>query len=103
PPGASTSQARGIKLEGVIVGSYDTDSGAFGFIDNHGHYTTLSDPNGVVTSATGINAFGTVIGDYGVTTGFSAAFVYDHGTYTTIEIDGAHNTMPRTSTTLASL
>jgi hypothetical protein len=31
PPGATTSQALGINLEGVIVDSYNTDSDAFGF------------------------------------------------------------------------
>ena len=83
PPDASTSDALGINMHGVIVGQYYANGG-HGFIDDHGVYKTLDVPGATVTEAVGINNKGAVIGNSFSTTNPGSGFVYDHGTYTNI-------------------
>ncbi len=58
-----------------------------GFIYDHGSYTTISVPSssGEVTSATGINDLGQVVGYYRDSTNAYRGFIYSNGVYTTID------------------
>ena len=90
PAGATTSQALGINLEGVTVGSYNTDNEAFGFIEDHGRCTTLSDPNGAVVGA--------------YTSGASGhGFIDINATFTDIDVPGPGRTIPLAVNALARL
>ena len=91
PPGAASAQALGIDPDGVIVGSYATKDAGYGFIDDHGQYTTLGGP-GVATVAFGINASGVAVGESSLSNGTSVGFIYDDGTTTQIFLEDAHNT-----------
>jgi probable HAF family extracellular repeat protein len=56
-----------INNTGQIVDYYNDGSGQHGFLYNHGSFTTLDNPLGVGTSLTGINDYGQIVGNYGIT------------------------------------
>jgi probable HAF family extracellular repeat protein len=96
PPGAANQpgpsfttnldQAAAINTSGQIVGGY-TDAGGVthGYLLSHGHYTTLDDPDGVFTFATGINDSGQIVGFYFDAAGVEHGFLLNHGQYTTLD------------------
>ena len=59
---------------------------------NGGTYTTISFPNSVSTTATGINQLGQVVGYCVDAAGNDDGFLYNNGTYTTIDVPGAQFT-----------
>ena len=89
PSGANT-QASAINSAGQIIGSYQDVSGKTqSFIDDNGTFKTISypgEPSGSVTTLTGINANGQVVGTTSVPGEAIAtvSFVYDdrNGSYT---------------------
>jgi len=77
------TSADGINDKGQIVGYYGNDSGAHGFLYNHGHYVTLNDLHGTKgTFANGINDNGQIVGYYLDSNGVEHGFIYDRLTHT---------------------
>jgi probable HAF family extracellular repeat protein len=93
PSAHSTTQPLGINDPGQVVGIFDLPiifSTYYGFLYSGGSYTTLSDPsstapNGSGTFASGINAFGQIVGYYRGRTGNNEGFLYSGGTWTTLD------------------
>jgi hypothetical protein len=78
-PGASDTFVSEINNQGVMVGQYQDKKGALhGYILNGKKLTTLDDPNGTNTGATGINFNGAiaVVGSYMNSSGSSVGFRY---------------------------
>jgi probable HAF family extracellular repeat protein len=99
PMKGSASTAYGINDKGVIVGGWCQNSntcpqGLFnpashGFINDHGHYTTLDFPNAQGTSLRAVNDAGTIVGYYVINNTGPHSFVYQDGAFTTIDFPGA--------------
>jgi autotransporter passenger strand-loop-strand repeat protein/probable HAF family extracellular repeat protein len=90
PLATSGTLAWGINGSGEVVGTFisggnGTLSGASGFLDSKGVYTTIFDSSGVSTLAFGINDAGQIVRDYVDSSGGLHGFLYSDGTYTTIE------------------
>jgi len=84
--------ASGINGSGAIVGSYSTNSGTYGFLDQNGLFTTISDPNATQgTIAYGINGSGDIIGSYSTNSG-TYGFLDQNGLFTTITVTGNYLT-----------
>lgn len=74
-----------INATGTVAGYYATTSGSVGFIESDGTFTTIIDPNAVVsTEISAINATGTIAGTY-IGTAYENGFIESNGTYTTID------------------
>ena len=74
-PGSTASFARGINLEGDIVGCYVASGVTHGFLLHQGGFITIDPPGSTLTVAFGINPQGEIIGWYvasGVMHGFLA-------------------------------
>jgi uncharacterized membrane protein len=99
-PGASPDNAAfvfDINNTGQVVGYYNTlwpdPAGTFGFLYDHGVFTTLHHPDATQgTLALGINDAMQVVGHYSDSLYRSHGFVYDHGVYTTIDRPGSLST-----------
>jgi hypothetical protein len=105
-PGSTYNQAFGINDSNTVVGV--TDAG--GFVYSGGSFTILTGPAGSLgSSATGISNGGTVVGSYytttltdpdgNVTPGPQSGFVYQGGTYTSLNAPGAYDTFLRAIST----
>jgi len=71
----------------AVAGTYSNSYGNFGFIDNHGVYTTISDPLGVGYTTVNGWAGAYLVGEYVDAANYSHGFIYDDttNTYTTID------------------
>jgi probable HAF family extracellular repeat protein len=98
-PGSSSvfwTQASGINASGQIVGSFDLH----GFLLDQGSYTILDPPSAIPNEAiggdqaTGINASGQIVGVYDANDVYGPlhGFLYDQGSYTTLDVPGASRT-----------
>jgi len=90
-PDSYFTQAFGINARGQIVGSmaFPGVGGDSGFVYSRGIFTPLNDPasnsgGDLVTIALGINNAGQIVGLF--TDGEYRGFVYDDGTFTTIDL-----------------
>ncbi|HKS72213.1 MAG TPA: hypothetical protein VJQ82_03390 [Terriglobales bacterium] len=92
-PGAySTLGVFDINNNGVMVGGYFQTSvgNSMGFVDDHGTFTTVNEPNGNYTVVSGINDLGQMVGYYyAKSNGQSNGFYYDGTTFTTIDPPGS--------------
>jgi hypothetical protein len=85
----------GLNNFGQIVGSYGISaSGGYkhGFLDSHGVFTTIDDPNAGAagyTLASGINDWGQIVGTYCDSAGACHGFLDTYGHFTTIDAPGA--------------
>ena len=61
-PSALMTQPNGINLAGLIVGSYEDDAGAHGFLLQNGTFTTIDYPGAQYSQAQGINDNGQIVG-----------------------------------------
>ena len=99
-PGAYFTEAFGINNAGEIVGSmsFPGVGGTSGFLYSRGTFTAINNPNSsspppnpgdnLVTVATGINDRGQIVGFF-TDVGAYRGFVYERGSFTTIEPPGA--------------
>ena len=91
-PGAYATQAFGINSAGEIVGSmaFPSVGGDSAFLYSHGTFSVINNPNSSspvgspVTVGIGINNSGQIVGIF-TDLGAYRGFVYDKGTYTTLE------------------
>lgn len=92
-PGAySTNGVWDINNNGVMVGSFLATQGSpsSGFVDDHGTFTTINEPNGYDTVVAGINDLNQMVGFYYANSnGQQTGFYYDGTTFTTISPPGA--------------
>ncbi len=92
------TNATAINNLGDVAGGYfDNNFVSHGFLFSHGAYVTLDDPNagtagllqgvfpGQGTIASGINDFGQIVGTYTDANNVSHGFLYNHGTFTTLD------------------
>jgi hypothetical protein len=63
-PGASLTMPFDVNNSGVIVGRYDDQNGAHGFVLNQGVVTTVDFPGAALTDGNAINDSGLIVGDY---------------------------------------
>jgi uncharacterized membrane protein len=64
-PGATSTEASGINLEGEIVGSFaDSSFITHGFLLDRGNFTAIDVPGSSVTEAAGINPRGDIVGTF---------------------------------------
>ncbi|HEY6945583.1 MAG TPA: hypothetical protein VI431_10630 [Candidatus Acidoferrum sp.] len=97
-PGAVETGAAGINNLGQIVGGYALPDGSrHGFLYSGGVFTTIDDPNDLISSeALGINNSGQIVGAYlldspeeGHTFEGAHAFIYNAGVFTTLDYPAA--------------
>jgi uncharacterized membrane protein len=96
PAHSTDNEVSGVNNAGAVVGVYNELSGPFpgspflsqnGYLYYNGSYTTLTDPLGTYTSASGINDAGQIVGWYLDSSGaFASGFVYTDGVYTTLSV-----------------
>ena len=66
PPGAISSQARGINARGDVVGEYrSADNKRHAYLYRKGVFTTIDLPGALSTAARAVNARGDIVGFYG--------------------------------------
>lgn len=111
PPGNKGSYVGGINRRGAAVGGFcpngcNPNTGQHGFLHDHGVYTQIDYPSGVMgstTTAFGINDQGQIVGGYCLPPSnvcptnvvFSPAnhgFLDDHGVFTQLDYPGAQYT-----------
>ena len=94
PFGSTDNHAYGVNDSGAVVGVYNEFStpapstsqlSQNGYLYDNGSYTTIADPLGNSTSATGINDAGQIVGFYTGTSG-TFGFVYTDGVYSTLSV-----------------
>ncbi len=81
-----------ITLFSFVLAAYGVPSATLSYV-----FTTIDDPAadtvlGERTEATGINASGQIVGNFGENP--RHGFLYSHGVFTTFDVPGAHNTLP---------
>jgi probable HAF family extracellular repeat protein len=94
PPGSYFSDASGINDAGQIVGLYNVSQTGFskGFLLTSGTYSDIVPPGASFNiQATGINNAGQIVGYYGQT-GSPHAFLFDNGSYTSLDQPGSTDT-----------
>jgi probable HAF family extracellular repeat protein len=93
-PGAGQTDAFGINRAGQIVGVAFDLAGIHGFLDRHGHFTSVDVPgNSGGTEAFGLNGRGEIVGLYFTDAGRQAhGFLVRGGHFTTIDVPGAAQT-----------
>lgn len=93
-PGAYYTSPRGINDSGQIVGTAYYGSGGSGFVLTNGQFSTFAYPGtNVVTTGTGINDSGIIVGHYnGPPDWRQHGFVLLQGTFTTIDAPDALHT-----------
>jgi len=82
-PGATGTQAFGIRRRRQIVDRYSCTRGLRSFLFDDGTFTTIDVPG--AGYASGINDRGQIVGVYHI----YSSFLLDHGTFTTIDVPGA--------------
>ncbi len=99
-PGSAQTQVTGLNNTGVTVGFYsETPAGTdnFGFVDNNGSFTRVTDPNtptnttAPVNQLLGINDHNIAVGFYNTATATTQGYTYaiNSGIFTPISIAGA--------------
>jgi hypothetical protein len=93
-PGATSTQAWGINLNGDIVGFYvSADKATHAFLKSRGQFSSIDFPGASFTEANGISPRGDIIGDYAATltgSGPHHGFVLSReGIFTTIDYPGS--------------
>jgi len=90
-PNAQSTTPYGINDSGVISGNYiDSLEVSHCFMLSGHTITTIADPHGNSTNCFGINAFGDIVGFYGVVNGsFSNGFIYANGVFTDVIVPTA--------------
>lgn len=96
-PGATTTEVLGVNDNDDLVGYYvvppELSSDVHGFIRrNDGTFKTIDFPGANLTVAYGINKAGTIVGTYDQAHGF----VYQNGTYKTLDAPQLHGESPQT-------
>jgi probable HAF family extracellular repeat protein len=94
-PGASyaNTTVNGINDTGQIVGFFSAGPNSYGFLLDHGGYTTLDVPGSRgTTGASGINASGQIVGWYTDGANKDRGFLLDQGGYTTLDVPGSIHT-----------
>jgi hypothetical protein len=76
----------GISSNGILAGAYAANSVSHGFVDTGGSFTTIDAPGASLTQARGVNAAGTVVGDFynGVGAVGYRGFIDIAGVFTTL-------------------
>jgi hypothetical protein len=96
-PGARDTQALGINDSGQVVGRFVDATGAHGFVDTGGSFTTIGVPGNPGTAgiaATGINTSGQIAGWFATSSTVSTGALIDHGflytgdSFTVIDVPG---------------
>jgi hypothetical protein len=93
PPGATDLYVRGIDASGRVFGDFSDGSSisSEGFVKDGANYATLFHPEGASTLIGGVDAQGRVFGhrlDLGVNKVVYRVFMWDNGTFTTIDVPG---------------
>jgi probable HAF family extracellular repeat protein len=94
-PGPVATFASGINDNGQIVGwiREGIHDPALGYLDTAGSFTSISVPGSAFgTFAYGINDSGQIVGNYGDSTGRNHGFLYNAGSFTTLNYPGAVDT-----------
>jgi len=95
PPGATSSSASTVSLDGAVAGAYTDDVGELnhGYLLSHGKYTTLDFPGATTgTFAGGGNLSNEVVGIYNYlncTTDCNHAFWWQNGVFKSFDYPGA--------------
>jgi uncharacterized membrane protein len=89
-PNATLTRPNDINNLGVIVGRFDDQNGAHGFMLADGVFTSIDFPSADATSAVGLNDSGQIVGWY-AKNGIHG-FLLWNGSYTPIEVPGAIET-----------
>jgi hypothetical protein len=94
-PNAVSTVAAAINNSGEIAGFYtDKSTGVMhGFLDNNGHFTTVTAPGASETQLLGINDFGIAVG-FDVVDGVNHGIVYNSFTHTLTTLDDPHAAAP---------
>jgi uncharacterized membrane protein len=92
-PGATSTRASGINVDGAVVGAYvDKDGTQHGFMLTGGNFTTIEYPGAIGTAALGINSQGDIVGQYTVDNSGDAAaihgFLLHEGNFTALYYPG---------------
>lgn len=108
PLGATSADAWDVNNVGQVVGSYTSAdfSNRRGYVWSGGTFTTLTGPAGALNAnALGVSDGGTVVGSYidtlvpddtgTLVLGASRGFIYESGSYATVDIAGAESTFLR--------
>jgi hypothetical protein len=102
--GALFTTLGGLGPSGTIVGSYSSvstnplcNNGPSGAchsfqISNEGVFTSFDPPGATSSSASSVNPFGAVVGNYNDSSGVGHGYLLEHGTYTAIDFPGATST-----------
>jgi hypothetical protein len=69
-----------------MVGRYGTGLFRHGLLLGDGVFTTIDFPGALLTEAHGINNRGQIVGTYRSEPAFIQSFVFDKGTFTTIDV-----------------
>jgi Cadherin-like len=103
-PLAVSTDVDGITSAGVIYGDYadyvinnGSQPGWQGFLNNNGVVTSIAFPGANITTLAGINAAGTIVGNYEIGGNTNAGwighgFVDSNGSFTAIDVPGAYAT-----------
>jgi probable HAF family extracellular repeat protein len=90
-PGATTTKAYGVNKGGEIVGAYTVGLDESGFLDDHGTFRSLQYPS-AITSLSGINTMGRVVGTASINRICCVGFEYFDGVFQTITFPGSLDT-----------
>jgi probable HAF family extracellular repeat protein len=94
-PAGTNTNALGINNSGQIVGSYTSGRPDSGFIYGGGSYTPINYPSTTgptTTDAFGINDHGQIVGAYADIGNGTHGYVYNQGSYTTLDVPGGTTT-----------
>jgi len=85
-PGATNTTVTGIDNAGQIVGHY-SGTQFHGFVEDGGRFTIIDPPGSVGTHPLGINSAGQIVGWFNptITASIVRGFLYDRGSFTTID------------------
>jgi probable HAF family extracellular repeat protein len=87
-PGSSETRPAAVNNRGDIVGSYlDSQGRVHGFLYRDGAFFTIDAPGGVTTTATDINASGTIVGNVD-----GRGYILRNGAFTFVQAPGAFAT-----------
>ena len=111
-PGATSTWAEGVNASGQIVGYARNISigmaggNIVGYLYDQGNFTTISDPlastaQGLGTFAQDINDAGQIVGYYDATAGGRHGFIYNNGTYTTLDAGAQPTARLRPASTMS--
>src|SRR5262249_30200513 len=88
----SFTEALNINDAGIVVGSYDDDTGTHGFMYVDGQMSPINVPGALSTSVNGENNSGEIVGYYLGSDFKEHGFLLNNGTFTTIDAPSKPNT-----------